>query len=128
ISILCGVVALIAVAAIPTFIRSQQKALQAKLNDRKATYDALYQLSKKQRHQPVVSADPNASAPDLPGYPGPQLIESGKAAIAKVNAQSLELEKLATDRNRHELLVPNSLPNVSDTFTFQRAYQQEIQK
>jgi hypothetical protein len=128
ISILCGVVALIAIAAIPTFIRTQQKALQAKLNDRKATYDALSQLEKKPRHKPVVNVDPNAAAPDLQGYPGPQVIESGKAAIAKVNAQSLELEKLATDRNRHELLVPNSLPNVSDTFTFQRAYQQEIQK
>ncbi|HEY8751855.1 MAG TPA: hypothetical protein VIM11_27990 [Tepidisphaeraceae bacterium] len=127
-SIVCGVIALLAIAAIPTFIRAQQKALQTRVKEHADTYNSLLQLQKNPRHQPVVSAtDPNAAAPDLPGFPGPKVIESGKAAIQKVQEQSLQLEKLATEMNKHTLLVPNSLPNGSDTFTFQRDYQKEMQ-
>jgi hypothetical protein len=128
ISIICGVIAILAIAAIPTVIRSQQKALQTRLADHKKTYDALRGLQSQQRRQPVVSADPNAAVPDLPGFPGPKVIESGKAAISKVQAQSLELEKLATEMNKHNLLVPTSLPNPSETFTFQRDYQEALDK
>ena len=126
-SIVCGVIALLAIAAIPTFIRAQQTALQTRVKEHVDNYNTLVQLLKNPRHQPVVSAtDPNAAAPDLPGFPGPKVIESGKAAIQKVQEQSLQLEKLATEMNKHTLLVPNSLPNGSDTFTFQRDYQKEI--
>ena len=125
-SIICGVIALVAIAAIPTFIRSQQKTLVAKLNDRVTTFQKLHDLQTKQRRQPVVTVDPNATVPDLPGFPGPKVIESGKAAIAKVQAQSVQLEKLATDMNKHELLVPGSLPTPSDPFAFQRRYEEEL--
>ncbi len=125
-SIICGVIALLAIAAIPLFIRSQQKSLEAKLNDRVATFQKLHDLQAKPRRQPVVTVDPNATVPDLPGFPGPKVIESGKAAIAKVQAQSVQLEKLATDMNKHELLVPGSLPTPSDPFAFQRKYEEEL--
>lgn len=125
ISIICGVIALLAIAAIPTFISSQQKALQEQLKQRAATYTALDGLKNKQRHLPVVSAstDPNATAPELTGYPSPKVIELGKGAIAKVQAQSLQLEKIANEINVHKLLVDGSLPVVSDSFKFQTAYQ-----
>ena len=102
--------------------------MQTKLNDRVTTYTALTALQKKARHLPVVSADANAAVPDLPGFPGPAVIESGKAAISKVQAQSLELEKMANEMNKHELLVAGSLPNPADTFTFQRKYQEALDK
>src|SRR5579884_2829836 len=89
-SIACGVIALIAVAAIPTYISSQQKALQAKLKARQATYDQLKALQTKSRHLPVVSLDPNANPADLTQFPGPKVIEAGLAAVQKVQKQSME--------------------------------------
>ncbi len=125
-SIICGVIALLAIAAVPTFIRSQQTSLQAKLKDREKTFSSLRELETKPRHLPVVSADANAAVPDLQGFPGQKVIDSGKAAIAKVQQQSVELEKMANDMNKHTLLVPGSLPNPTDTFAFQRKYEEEL--
>ena len=76
-SIICGVIALLAIAAVPTFIRSQQTSLQAKLKDREKTFSSLRDLETKPRHLPVVSADANASVPDLQGFPGQKVIDSG---------------------------------------------------
>jgi hypothetical protein len=125
-SIICGVIALIAIAAIPTFIRSQQKALQTKLDGRVKLFRDFHAVETKPRQQPVVSADANAAVPDLANFPGPKAIESGKAAIAQVQTQSMALEKMANEMNKHTLLVPNSLPNPSDTFAFQRAYEDAL--
>jgi len=127
-SIICGVIALIAIAAIPTFIRSQQKALQTKLDGRVKLFRDFHTVDTKPRQQPVVSADANAAVPDLGNFPGPKAIESGKAAISQVQAQSMALEKMANEMNKHTLLVPNSLPNPSDTFAFQRAYEEALDK
>src|SRR5882724_11982106 len=89
-SIICGVIALAAIAAIPTFISTQQKALQKTLDARAATYKQLSDLQSKQRRLPVVSTDPNAQAPEMSAFPNEKVIEAGKAAIAKVQAQSLQ--------------------------------------
>jgi len=125
-SIVCGVIALLAILSIPLFIRSQQSSLENKLKDREKTFTALHDLQTKVRHQPVVSADANAAVPELPGFPGPKVIDSGKKAISMVQAQSMELEKLANEMNKHTLLVPGSLPNAADPYAFQRAYQVEM--
>ena len=127
VSILCGVIALIAVIAIPTFVSSQQKQLQNDLNKRKETYDTAAALLAKQRHQPVVSLDPNAPAVPLNGFPSPKVIEQGIAAMSKVQAQSQELKKLAASMNAHQLLVEGSLPSPKDSYMFQQAYLRQFQ-
>jgi hypothetical protein len=128
ISILCGVVALLAIFAIPLFISGQQKDLQTKLNARLATQTAIQQIQNKQRHLPIVSTDPNATAPDLGVFPGPAVIKAGEEAIAQVQKQSVDLEQAAVEMNIHRLLVPGSLPNGGDTFKFQQAYNDEMRK
>jgi hypothetical protein len=132
-SVVCGVIAVLAIVAVPTFISSQQKVLQKALDARVATNTSLTTLKNASRHQPVVSIDPNATPPDLKVFPGPAVIEAGKAAITQVQTQSVELEKLVTDMNRHTLLVPGSLPQPgsvpgSDAFSFGRAYIDEVEK
>jgi len=127
-SIICGVIALLAIAAIPLFIRSQQTALQTKLKERETTFTKLNEVLHKPRHLPVVNADANAAVPELNGFPAEPVIKSGKEAIAKVQAQSMELEKAANEMNKHTLLVPGSLPNPTDTFAFQRSYEEELDK
>lgn len=126
-SIVCGVIALIAVAAIPTYVSSQQAKVQKQLSDRKATFDSFDALRKKPRHLPIVSPDPNAVAPDLPQFPGPKVIEAGVEAMKKVQQQSSDLKKLAVEWNTHELLVRGSLPNPANPYEFQQQYSKQFQ-
>jgi hypothetical protein len=131
-SIVCGVVAILAIVAVFTFVGSQKTLLQKSLDARKKVYDDVTKLKSAQRHLPVVSIDPNATAPALTVFPGPTVIDQGKAMIAEVQTQSVDLEKLAISMNQHTLLVAGSLPQPglgsSDAFSFARAYLEELQK
>src|SRR5690242_16609849 len=93
-SVLCGVVAIVAILAIPLFINGQQKDLQKALAARAATHSNIQQIQGKQRHLPIVSTDPNATAPDLGVFPGPAVIKAGEEAIAQVQKQSTDLEQV----------------------------------
>ena len=125
-SILCGVVAILAILAIPLYISGEQKKLNADLKSRAATYTSIQQIQGKQRHLPIVSTDPNATAPDLAVFPGPAVIKAGEDAIAQVQQQSTDLEKAATKLNVHTPLVAGSLPVPLDQFKFQHAYNDEL--
>ena len=125
-SIACGVVALLALAALPFYVGAQQKDLQKKLDARQKTHVEITGVLKKPRHLPVVSIDPNATAPELGPFPSPTVIKAGQEAITKVQKQSEELEKLATDMNRHKVLLEGSLPVPQDIFSFQQAYSKEM--
>jgi hypothetical protein len=128
ISVLCGVIAIATIVAIPLFISGQQKTLQTQLNARLATHTAIQQIQNTQRHLPIVSTDPSATAPDLGVFPGPAVIKAGEEAIDQVQKQSTALENAAVEMNVHRLLVPGSLPVPMDTFKFQQAYNDEMHK
>jgi hypothetical protein len=128
VSIALGVVMLIALIAIPTFISGQQAALQKKLAERKDVYDKLNGLMGKTRHQPVVSLDPDQTPPSLPAFPNQMTIEAGRASIERVQKQSLALKDMAANMNVHRLLLPGSLPGPGDPFRFKQAYLQQFQK
>jgi hypothetical protein len=127
-SILCGVVAVAAILAIPLYINAQKKDLQTQLDARKATHASIQQIQGRQRHLPIVSTDPNATAPDLGVFPGPAVIKAGEDAIAQVQKQSTDLEQAAVKMNVHTPLLPGSLPVPMDTFKFQQAYGDEMRK
>jgi hypothetical protein len=127
-SILCGVVAIAAVLAVPLYINGQKSDLQKQLQARATTHADIQKIQSKGRHLPIVSTDPNTTAPDLPVFPGPAVIKAGQDAIAQVSKQSLELEQTANKMNVHTLLVQGSLPVPTDTFRFQQAYSDEVHK
>ena len=123
-SILCGVVALLAIASFPLIISGYQARTQAELKKRKDTYDKLAAVASKSRHLPLppISNDPNATAPPLTVFPGPKVIDAGMAQVKQVQDQSVKLQKLVSQMNFHPLLVANSLPDAKDPFEFQRQY------
>jgi len=122
VSILCGVIALLAVASFFYPIPAMQASAKRNLDNQAETYKQLTALQTKTRHWPNVTQDPNASAPELKELPGPKLIETGQAQVKQVQDQSLTLKDRAIKMNVHQLLVPDSLPNPSNSFQFQEAY------
>jgi hypothetical protein len=116
------VVMLIAVIAIPAFISGQASSLQKDLQARKKTNDDLAGLLHKQRHQPVVTLQTDATAPELTVFPNEKVIQAGEAAIKGLQAQSLKLKSDSVQINTHPLLVPGSLPVPRDPFQFQQVY------
>jgi len=126
ISISLGVLMVAAVIAIPTFISSQQEALQKTLAERKAVYDRLVSLKGKTRHQPVVSLDPDSVPPPLDAFPNQAMINAGQASIQRVQQESLQLKDMAVSMNVHALLLPGSLPGPGDPFQFKQIYLQQF--
>lgn len=116
------VIMIVAVIAIPLFVSGQQAQLQKQLALRKATNDQIGQVLHKQRHQPVVSLDPDAAAPLLTEFPNDRVIAAGENAIKGVQRQSLAMKDMAAEINVHKLLLPGSLPVPADPFSFRRVY------
>lgn len=125
-SILCGVVALIAVGVYATWNASQRTKLQQQLAQRKQTYDQLQAVLNKQRHLPIVSLTADAPAEELKHFPSQKIIEAGKAAVKQVQDQSLAVKNEAVAMNKHRLLVEGSLPSPVDAFAFVRAYNEQF--
>ena len=121
-SILCGVVALVAVGVLFTWNAAQRTKLQQQLAQRKQTYDQLQQVLNKQRHLPIVALTADAPAEELKHFPSQKIIEAGKAAVKQVQDQSLAVKNEAVAMNKHRLLVEGSLPSPTDAFAFSRAY------
>lgn len=116
------VIMLIAVIAIPMFISGQQKTLQTELDKRKKTNDDIAAVLKKPRHQPVVSTDPDATAPPLTEFPNERVIAAGENAIVGVQKQSMAMKDMSEQINVHRVLQPGSLPAPTDPFSFKRVY------
>ena len=127
VSILFGVLALLAVVAVPTFVSSQRAVLQKSLDEEKATHDKLQALLVKQRHQPVVSLDPDATAPEMKPFPNATVIAAGEQTIKRVQDQSLLLKDQAVRMNVHQPLVPGALPLPRDPFQFEQVYLKQFQ-
>lgn len=115
-----------AIVAIPAFISGQQVALQKDLDARKKANDDINQVLHKQRHQPVVTLAADAAPPALEEFPNERVIAAGENAIKGLQAQSMQLKAGAIQINVHQLLVPESLPVLTDFFRFQRAYLQQF--
>ena len=126
-SILCGVVALLAVVSIWFVWNPQVVDLKKRLDTRKQTYDKITALTTKQRHLPIVSDKPDATAAPLDRFPNDKVMDEGVKAVEKVQKQSTELRTLALNMNVHKPLVPGVLPNAAEPFTFQAAYTKEIE-
>lgn len=125
ISIICGVVALAALGVAFTMVPSDRDALQAKLDQSKATHDSLSGLLTKSRQLPTVDPD-NPTADTLKQFPNEKIIKVGEEITKKVEAESFAMRDAAIAMNKHVLLEPGSLPlqNTTAAFQFRTRYQQ----
>jgi hypothetical protein len=123
ISILCGVVALIAIVALFWPTGGYQEQLQAELNQRKQTETSLQQLLRQPRRLPIVQPGQSEQAP-LKQFPSETIIKQGEAAQQEVKTEAARMLKTAVEINRHQPLVEGSLPNprTTDQFRFTGDY------
>lgn len=123
VSIICGVVALLAFVAIFWPLGGYFSALQTQVDARKATNDTLTGLISKDRKLPIV--DPvRIEQERLEQFPSKKAIEKGEEVTKQVADISNEMLKIAVDLNVHQPLLPDALPNPRDTakFAFKDAY------
>lgn len=124
-SIICGVVALVAIIASFWPLGSKADELQSTLNSRKSAYESMTNLLSKSRSLPIV--DPQSSEQEpLKNFPSPDIIEKGKTATKEVSEESRKMLMIAEQINQQnrQLLVENELPrpHSTDQIRFQQAY------
>jgi hypothetical protein len=124
-SLICGTIAVLAIALIFYPIGGMLSELQSKVDERTGLYDQLKGFLKP-RKLPI--SDPTAADPgDLPGMPNKPTITAGQAAVDKFKAASDQMINLIVSLNQkgHTPLAPGVLPKLasqSSYFTFAEVY------
>ena len=122
-SILCGVVALVAIVAIFWPGGSRKADVQAQLDQRKAQYTKAQGLLTKPRHMPVIlPAGGDSAASDLKSFPSQTMVEVGQKAVDDLKNQSTAIVDAAVKINQRPPLLPNFFPAIGDRAQFQRQY------
>lgn len=123
-SIICGVVALLAVVALFYPLGGKKEKLQEDLESRASVYQSLAGLQSKSRTLPII--DPSNPTPvPLNRFPNEDLIKKAQAIPDAFAAQAKMIEAQARKINEHTLLVPGSLPtpmNATIAFEFRDNY------
>jgi O6-methylguanine-DNA--protein-cysteine methyltransferase len=117
-SVVCGVVALVAVVLAFWPLGSMKEAALAELDSRASRYSQIQSLRTRQRHLPIVDMG-TSEAPLLAGFPTEKAIEKAMALSEKLAAEKNAVILAAEESNRRELLVPQSLPNAVGTTSFE---------
>ncbi|HEY7090289.1 MAG TPA: hypothetical protein VH518_19485 [Tepidisphaeraceae bacterium] len=112
VSIICGAIILIAIAAIFWPINGYYASLRGELEKSVGTYNSLHGLATKERHKPVISLD-KTEPERLDGFPNDAAITEAKGLVDKVKAQSQAMFDKAVKLNTHGLLVDGALPEGS---------------
>lgn len=122
-SIIFGVIALIALIAWFWPLGSIQSAAEADLQKRVGVARSMEQISKQDRQLPVVSLEEGGSKP-LEVFPTPNIIAWGKQVSEGLSAEAKRVRDAAARINARKLLVPDSLPVPQGTteFTFRDVY------
>ncbi|HEV8604029.1 MAG TPA: hypothetical protein VGQ99_01610 [Tepidisphaeraceae bacterium] len=108
-SIVCGVVAVLAVAATYYPLSGKFVELNGKLQASADDQRKLKQLNQLNPNMPVV--DPKKSEPlKLNQFPTEKVIAKGKEVVGKVHTESEKLQQKAMEMNKREPLVVNALP------------------
>jgi hypothetical protein len=126
-SIICGVIAILAVSALFWPISGLYTNLSSVLQARIDVSGKLDSLTNQQRSMPLL--DPNeTTAEPLEVFPTQQVIDAGTAATAKVSDQAKKMMDLATQTNQHTPLLAGELPKPSeqDRFVFATQYANTI--
>jgi hypothetical protein len=135
VSIICGVIVIIAVAATFWPISGMFEGLQAKAQGRAGAYSQLRDLVTKERRLPVVSLKEGATGEPLTVFPTPAVIERGEKVKADIAAEAKAMfaEAVKLNQGDKKPLVPEALPEPprgsrynTVINNFQRAYSAEM--
>src|SRR4051794_614563 len=127
VSIICGVIALLAIGALFWPISGYYAELQTKAEDRVREHKALNDLLTKDRKLPVIDLSGNAAAAaSLDSFPTPTVIAAWKAVTDRIAGESEKMYTLATDMNKkgHAPLEESALPSgtASSLLQFRQKY------
>jgi hypothetical protein len=130
-SIICGVVAILAVVVLFYPLSGFRDHFRADMNTRALVYAQAKQLLTAKRLLPIV--DPSKPEPmELPYFPNKNQIDEGNRAKDKVQQQSQQMMAQALQYNQagHDLLLaPDILPNPGDrVFNYETAYIKEVKE
>jgi hypothetical protein len=127
VSLICGVIALLAVIALFWPIGGYYDNLRSQVQQRAAVNQQIRSLMTRPRTLPVTSLE-NPEPRPLGQFPTPSAIAAGKAVMDAVSKQAQGVMDVAVKYNRRQLLVPNSLPRTPAAIgiEFRRRYAQEL--
>jgi hypothetical protein len=128
-SLICLLVAIIAVVAVFWLQSSKFSALQAHLDQRKAEYDTLKGLADKLPNRKLPVVDPSEGDPKPLGqFPTERAIEVAQQVTGRIAEESKAVLDAAVKLNEHQPLTRDVLPNpnIGTWFTFQQAYKGQV--
>jgi hypothetical protein len=131
VSIICGVVAIIAILAVFWPISGMFEDLQQRATSRAGVYNQLRDLSNKERYLPKVSLREDVQPARLEQFPTERVIERGTKVTEQLEAEAKAIFEAAVRLNRGDKkpLVADVLPrprNNNVILTFQREYLREM--
>jgi hypothetical protein len=124
-SIICGIIAVVAVVALFWPVSGMYETLQAEVSKRTGAAASLNGLVKKSRSLPKTQLEVTEEKTlDPQFFPTPKAIAQAKALSDQVKSQSDGLYQTALTLNRHEPLHPDALPmgSAPALFTFCQKY------
>ncbi len=126
-SVICGVVALVALVLAFWPLGSMKETAQSQLNTRASRYQQLQTLRTRQRHLPMLDIS-TAEAALLPGFPSDIAIKKAEGLAEKLRSERNAVLAAAEAMNVREPLVPQSLPNAvqNTAFEFKERYLKTI--
>jgi hypothetical protein len=110
ISVICGVVAILAIVASFFPLGGYIQELQRNLDDSKSKYTSLESLRTKQRNQPILKLDETTPQP-LGMFPSDNVIEAAGKVVKQVESESVRMRDAAIKMNQRQQLVEGALPN-----------------
>lgn len=113
-SIICGVVALIAIVLVFFPVDGWYKELSTQLQSSATTFNNI-QSTRTQGSSvklPVVNLDPNANPPELGQFPNEKALEAADKVAHQMSDESAKLLKFANSLNEHQPLTNGVLPSI----------------
>jgi hypothetical protein len=136
VSIICGVIALIAVIAIFYPIDGMYADLNRQASQSAILDSSIKTLLTKERHKPILpdlkdlQSSETPQAPKLDAFPTRNVIDMWKAVTEQIKAESSKMYEAAVKLNTHEPLVPGALPDAPSVaaISFRDAYQRAMKQ
>jgi hypothetical protein len=127
VSIISGVIALLAVGALFWPMSGLYADLETRLEARIAVSSSLESLAKQSRSMPLLSPDQTTPEP-LNVFPTQPVIDAGVNATQQMTQQATNMLQRAVTTNQHLPLLADELPKPSDSikYTFAKEYAELI--
>src|SRR3954468_16209660 len=128
-SLVCLLIAIIAVVAVFRLQSSKFQALQSKLEQRKSELTTLEGLAQKINTRKLPAIDPSETEQKPLGqFPTERVIQAADLATQRVAGGSKAVLDEAVKRNEHQPLLPNVLPtpSYSSFINYKDAYNRQV--